>query len=130
MLEDYIRSYSQAAKWQQHYLNRAEKAETQVAELGERLGDANTMLEKCNSQFIVEMESENAALREDAARVTNLHLAAVNLYLAGAAELEAENAALREAVGTMLSRLEQRGFNNEDVLFLDLNTIYYAARKK
>ena len=77
---------------------RAERAEDQVAELEERLGDANTMLEKCNSQFIV--------------------------------ELEAENAALREAVGTMLSRLEQRGFNNEDVLFLDLNTIYHAARKK
>ena len=43
---------------------------------------------------------------------------------------EAENAALREAVGTMLSRLEQRGFNNDDPLFLELNTIYHAARKK
>ena len=42
-----------------------ESLRLQVAELGERLGDANTMLEKCNSQFIVELEAENAALRKE-----------------------------------------------------------------
>ena len=42
-----------------------ESLRRQVAELGEHLGDANTMLEKCNSQFIVELEAENAALREE-----------------------------------------------------------------
>ena len=45
--------------------NTIESLRRQVAELGEHLGDANTMLEKCNSKFIVELEAENAALREE-----------------------------------------------------------------
>ena len=40
VLEDYIRSYLQAAKWQQHYLNRAEKAEAENAALRELLKQA------------------------------------------------------------------------------------------
>ena len=43
---------------------------------------------------------------------------------------EAENAALREAILKMLNRLRQRGFNDDDPLFLDLNTIYYETRKE
>jgi hypothetical protein len=54
------------------------------------------MLLRAAEEKLLALEAENAALREDAERVPNLHLAAVNLYLAGAAELEAENAALRE----------------------------------
>ena len=45
------------------------------------------------------------------------------------AELEAEVKTLRVGVEKMLTRLEARGFTNDDPLFLDLNTIYWAARE-
>ena len=68
-----------------------------VAELEAQLADANEMLEKCNSKFIV--------------------------------ALEAEVKMLREGIEKMLTRLEVRGFTNDDPLFMDLNIIYWAARE-
>jgi hypothetical protein len=65
---------------------------------------------------IDDLKAENAALREDAERVPNLHLAAVNLYLAGAAELEAENAALKAENAALRELLERAKGHVLDVI--------------
>ena len=49
-------------------VTRAEKAENRIAKLEAQLADANEMLEKCNSKFIVALEAEVKMLRKGAER--------------------------------------------------------------
>ena len=92
-----------------------------------------------DKERIAELEAELTMRREQAEGLQNqwvrdtqkiVKLEAQLKHAEGhAAELEAENKALRVGVEKMLTRLEARGFTNDDPLFLDLNTIYWAARE-
>lgn len=63
---------------------------------------------------LIAAEAENAALREDAERVPNLHLAAVNLYLEGAAAFEEANASLKEEIAALREDAERYRWLRDD----------------